>query len=161
MKNTHYRDGNVVLFLRSDSERYQARCKLPNGKWKRFATGENNIKKASRIACDKYDELKVLSKRKIAFDTRRFSDVAKLAIREMETELDAGYGKKSFVDYISALGNYFIPYFGNINIDTIDYKKLKEFDEWRINKVGRVLSHSAINNHNSGLKRVFKVAVDR
>jgi hypothetical protein len=52
------------------------------GKWKRFATGESNIKKASRIACDKYDELKVLSKRKIAFDTRRFSDVAKLAIRE-------------------------------------------------------------------------------
>ena len=47
----------------------------------------------------------------------------------METELDAGYGKKSFVDYISALENYFIPYFGNINIDTIDYKKLKEFDE--------------------------------
>ena len=161
MKNTHYRDGNVVLFLRSDSERYQARCKLPTGKWKRFATGESNIKKASRIACDKYDELKVLSKRKIAFDTRRFSDVAKLAIREMETELDAGYGKKSFVDYISALENYFIPYFGNINIDSIDYKKLKDFDEWRINKVGRVLSHSAINNHNAGLKRVFKVAVDR
>ena len=107
MKNTRYRDGNVVLFLRSDSERHQARCKLPTGKWKRFATGESNIKKASRIACDKYDELKVLSKRKIAFDTRRFSDVAKLAIREMETELDAGYGKKSFVDYISALENYY------------------------------------------------------
>jgi len=47
------------------------------------------------------------------------------------------------------------------DIFQFDYKKLKDFDEWRINKVGRVLSHSAINNHNSGLKRVFKVAVDR
>ena len=79
----------------------------------------------------------------------------------MQTELDSGYGKKSFVDYISALKNYFIPYFQNIHIDSIDYKKLKEFDDWRTQKVGRELKHSTLNNHNSAFKRVFKVAVER
>jgi integrase len=161
MNETHYRDGNVVLFKRTDSKNYQARIKLDNGKWKRFGTGSEDIKEANSIACEKFDEIKVLSKRNIAIDTRRFKDVAKLAISEMEKELESGYGKKSFVDYIQALNNYFIPYFNNTHINTIDYKKLKEFDEWRIDKAGRELKHSTINNHNSALQRVFKVAVDR
>ena len=161
MKEMHFREGNVVLYTRERSKRYQARIKLANNKWKRISTGESDLEKASQIACEKYDEIKFKVKNKIALDTRRFKDVSKLAISEMQTELDAGYGKKSFVDYISALKNYFIPYFQNTNIDTIDYKKLKEFDEWRTKKVGRILKHSTINNHNSALKRVYKVAVDR
>ena len=161
MKEMHFREGNVVLYTRERSKRYQARIKLANNKWKRISTGESDLEKASQIACEKYDEIKFKVKNKIALDTRRFKDVARLAISEMQTELDAGYGKKSFVDYISALKNYFIPYFQNIHIDSIDYKKLKEFDDWRTQKVGRILKHSTINNHNSALKRVYKVAVDR
>ena len=161
MKEMHFREGNVVLYTRERSKRYQARIKLANNKWKRISTGESDLEKASQIACEKYDEIKFKVKNKIALDTRRFKDVARLAISEMQTELDAGFGKKSFVDYISALKNYFIPYFQNIHIDSIDYKKLKEFDDWRTKKVGRELKHSTLNNHNSAFKRVFKVAVER
>ena len=93
-KRTHYRDGNVVLFLRSDSEKYQARIKLESGKWKRFGTGTKNIKEASSIACKRFDELQYKLDNNIPLDTRRFKDVSKLAISEMETELDSGYGKK-------------------------------------------------------------------
>jgi hypothetical protein len=32
---------------------------------------------------------------------------------------------------------------------------------WRTNKLGRVLKHSTLNNYNSALKRVFKIAPDR
>ena len=156
-----FRDGNVILYTRDRSKYYQARIKLQNNKWKRISTGETDLKIASSIACEKYDEIKVLKKRNIAIDTRKFKGVAEIAIREMQEELDAGYGKKSFVDYIQALNNYFIPFFKNHNIDNIDYKRLKEFNEWRIKKVGRELKHSTMNNHNSALKRVFKVAADR
>ena len=79
----------------------------------------------------------------------------------MEKELDAGYGKKSFRDYIQALNNYFIPHFTNTYINNIDFKKIKEFDTWRSEKFGRQLKHSTLNNHNAALKRVFKVAIDR
>ena len=161
MNDLSFREGNVILYRRERSKYFQARIKLQNNKWKRISTGETKKEEASAVACEIYDEIKFKEKNKISLDTRRFKDVAKLAISEMRVELNAGYGKKSFVDYISAIENYFIPYFGNHNIDTIDYKKLKEFDEWRVKKLGRVLSHSAINNHNSGLKRVFKVAIDR
>ena len=69
-KNTHYRDGNVVLFLRSDSEKYQARIKLENGKWKRFGTGTKNIKEASSLACKRFDELPYILDNNIPLDTR-------------------------------------------------------------------------------------------
>ena len=161
MSELQFREGNVVLYIRERSNKYQARIKLENNKWKRVSTGESNLKKASLIACEKYDELKFKIKNKIVLDTRRFKDVAQLAISEMEKELESGYGKKSFVDYIQALNNYFIPYFNNTHINTIEYKKLKGFDLWRTDKVGRVLKHSTLNNHNSALKRVFKVAADR
>ena len=126
--NTVFREGNVVLYIRERSKKFQARLKMENDKWKRISTGESNLKKASLIACEKYDELRFKIKNKIIVDTRRFKDVAQLAISEMEKELESGYGKKSFVDYIQALNNYFIPYFNNTHINTIDYKKLKEFD---------------------------------
>jgi integrase len=160
MTQTHFRDGAVVLFNRDDTENFQARMKI-GGKWKRFTTGTPDPKKAEKIACERYDEAKVLSKKNIAVDTRKFKAVAELAIKEMTIELESGYGKKSFRDYIQALDNYFIPYFKHMNIDCIDYKRLKEFNEWRTNKVGRQLAKSTITNHNSALKRVFKVAVEK
>ena len=113
MNKKHYREGDVYLYQRENSSRFQARLKLNNGKWKRISTGESDQKKAGKVACDQYDEIKVLEKRKLFVDSRRFQDVAKIAISEMEKELDAGYGKKSFRDYIQALNNYFIPHFPN------------------------------------------------
>ena len=161
MDNMRYRDGNVYLYKRKLSNKYQARLKLPNGKWKRISTGESDLKLASEIACAEYDEIKVLDKHHISVDSRRFHDVAKLAIKEMEEELALGYGKQSYVDYISAIKNYHMPYFKNTFINNIDANKLNEFDDWRNKKVGRRLKHSTLNNHNSGLRRVFKVALDR
>ncbi len=62
MKNqTHFRDGAVVLYKRERSSNWQARIKIGNGKnsWKRIATGFSDIKDASDVACDKYDELSI------------------------------------------------------------------------------------------------------
>lgn len=159
--NAVFREGNVVLYTRERSSFYQARLKIENNKWKRISTGESDLKKASHIACEKYDELRFQIKNKIIVDTRKFKDVAKLAITEMQAELNAGYGKKSFIDYIQALNNYFIPFFNKTHINTIDYKKLKAFDEWRIQKNKKEFKYSTLSNHNSALKRVFKVAIDR
>ena len=50
----HYRDGNVVLYKRERSNKYQARVKLPNGKWKRISTKKVDVKLAMEIACDQY-----------------------------------------------------------------------------------------------------------
>jgi len=161
MNKKHYREGDVYLYRRENSSKFQARLKLNNRKWKRISTGESDQKKAAKVACDQYDEIKVLEKRNLFVDSRRFQDVAKIAISEMEKELETGYGKKSFRDYIQALNNYFIPHFTNTYISNIDIKSIKKFDLWRNERVGRQLKHSTLNNHNAALIRVFKVAIDR
>jgi len=160
-KLIHLRDGNVVLYRREHSSKYQARLRLVSGKWKRISTGESDVDLASKSACEQYDELKFKLKNNIQVNPKRFKDVARIAINEMNKELEAGYGKKSFVDYIAALNNYFIPYFGNTYVDNIDYKKLKEYEEWKAIKTRRQLKHSTLNNHNAAIKRVFNVALER
>ena len=116
---------------------------------------------AGKNACEQYDELKFKLKHQIPVNPKRFKDVAKITISEMEKELALGFGKKSYVDYISALNRYFIPFFGNTYLDNIDYTKLKEFEEWKVDKTRRKLKHSTLNNHNSALRRVFNVALER
>ncbi len=157
----HYRDGNVVLYKRERSNKYQARVKLPNGKWKRISTKKIDVRLAMEIACNQYDEIRFKIKHDIPINTKRFTAVADLAIKDMQNELDKGYGKKTYLHYIGALERYMIPYFGNTHIDTIDYKKLQEFDNWRIEKLGRQLKASTLNNHNSALNRVFQTALKR
>ena len=156
-----FRDGNVVLYKRDRSKRWQARIKLPDGKWKRISTKKNDIRRAKQVACDQYDEIRFKIKNDIPITTKRFSSVARIAIRDMRDELDKGYGKKTYLHYIGALERYMIPFFGNTHIDTIDYKKLQEFDKWRIEKVGRQLKASTLNNHNSAINRVFRTALSR
>lgn len=157
----HFRDGNVVLYKRDRSKRWQARLKLPNDKWKRLSTKKNDIATTKEIACDKYDEIRFRIKNNLPIDTKRFKAVADLAIKDMKKELDGGYGKKTYLHYIGALKRYLIPFFGNTHIDNIDFKKLKNFDDWRIEKVGRKLKESTLNNHNSALNRVFRTALNR
>ena len=157
----HYRDGNVVLYKRDRSNKWQARVKLPNGKWKRISTKKNAIKFAKEIACDHYDDFRFRVKNKLPLNTKRFSMVADLAIKDMNKELDGGYGKKTYYHYIGAIERYMIPFFGNTHIDNIDYMKLKEFDDWRIAKVGKKLKKSTLNNHNSAMNRIFRTALER
>ncbi|HPQ42949.1 MAG TPA: hypothetical protein PKZ42_01885 [Syntrophales bacterium] len=43
----HYRDGNVVLYKREKGNKWQARLKLPSGKWKRISTKNSDLRIAS------------------------------------------------------------------------------------------------------------------
>jgi integrase len=68
----HYRDGNVVLYKRERSHRWQTRLKLPNDKWKRISTKKTDVETAKEIACDKYGEIRFRIKNKMPIDTKRF-----------------------------------------------------------------------------------------
>lgn len=50
------RDGEVVVFLRVDSEQWQCRYKLKDMGWVRRATRTRNLEVAIERACDWYDE---------------------------------------------------------------------------------------------------------
>jgi hypothetical protein len=94
--------------------------------------------------------------------SRHFKSVAQLVINQMNTALEHIRGKQVFKDYIAALNQYFITYFGNYSIDRITTHRLEDFEEWRLNKMNSLqMAKSTLNTHNSAVMRVFKLAVPR
>jgi len=93
--------------------------------------------------------------------SKRFAIVAAYCVADMQKQLNAGLGKKSYWDYIIVLNRYLIPYFGDKFVTSIDYELLQRFAKWRTDKMGREPMASTLNTHNSALNRVFDEAVVR
>lgn len=87
-------------------------------------------------ARDTFLEYKFRHKNDLPIVTKKFSDVAKLAIADMRKQLDAGLGRKVFADYIVCIERYLIPFFGAQFVTSIDYDKIQAFYEWRRERWG-------------------------
>jgi len=157
----HLRDGCVVLYRRTHSQRWQTRYKLDDGRWRRKSTKHTNADYAAQVACDAYDRARFLRDENLPVDTKRFEAVAMLAVNDMLAQQNAGGGKSVYASYITALRVYLVPFFGKHNINTIGYAKLCEFDAWRRVKMGKQPTKSTVTTHNSALNRVFDEAVKR
>jgi integrase len=160
-KLAHARGGEVVLYKRGDSKKWQARFKLKDLKWRRVATKHENLQYAAQTACEAYDRARFLFDANVPISSKRFDVVAKLAIEEMEAQIASGNGKSVYNDYITATKKYLIPFFGNNNLNSIGYDELKKFGTWRVKTMGRSPVLSTVTTHNSAMNRVFDLAVER
>ena len=129
-------NGRIVLSQRERSSAWQARFKIGD-RWVRVSTKQLDRTAAAKVAEDLYLEAQFKAKHDLPVVTRRFKPVAELAIKGMEAALAAGQGKKVYKDYIIAIKRYLIPFFGNHHINRIDYALLKQFEAWRIEKMGK------------------------
>jgi hypothetical protein len=157
----HARGGEVVLYKRGDSKRWQARYKLKDLKWHRLATKQQNLQYAAQVACEAYDRARFLFEANVPISSKRFDVVARLAIDEMEAQIASGHGKPVYNDYITVTKKYLIPFFGNYNLNSIGYEELQKFGTWRVKTMGRTPVLSTVTTHNSAMNRVFDVAIER
>ena len=127
----HVRDGEVALYKRGDSAKWQARFKLKDLKWHRVATKHANIQFAAEVACEAYDRARFLFDEKIPITSKRFDDVASKTAIELERMIASGVCKSVYNDYVRVINQYLIPFFGKKNINTIGYEDITEFGEWR------------------------------
>ena len=102
-------------------------------------TGERDLKRAHAILV----EANVRKKMNAAPITRRFRDVAKHAIKRMDTDTASGNGKASNRDYKIALERYLIPILGNYHVDNIDYAALEKLDTERDLRMRKTPTRSA------------------
>jgi len=153
-------DGEVRVYRRERSKRWQAAFVI-DGHTIRISTGKRDLAEAKEYARDTFLEYKFRHKNDLPVVTKKFSDVAKLAIVDMRKQLDAGLGRKVFADYIVCIERYLIPFFGAQYVTSIDYQKIQDFYEWRRAKMGREPKASTLNTHNSAMNRVFEEAVAR
>jgi integrase len=157
----HLLDGLVVLYRRNRSARWQARLKLADRSWRRVSTKERDSVAAGKAAMKLYYDAEFKREHKMPQQTRRFGAVAEAAVKEMQSELDAGSGKSVYHSYISSTNHYLIPFFGRYNVDSITQPLLKRFDEWRKKRMNKTPVASTITNHNSAMNKVFDYALQR
>lgn len=161
LETTHVVSENeIVVYRRERSSIWQCRYKV-DGVWQRASTKERKLKDAKEVAktlriraeIRKHDNLPVI--------TRKFRDVAKLAIQRMEQKIANGDGKVSFKDYIRIITDYLIPILGNRLITNIDNAALDHLDAERIKMMDRAPSKSTLLSQNAALNLVFDEAVLR
>lgn len=147
----------LIVYRRSRSGSWQCRFKV-DGIWQRASTKEGDLAKAKDAAHRLLIAAEVRKEQNLPVVTRRFRDVANLAIERMEHELKSGQGKVSFNDYIRVIREYLIPILGKRNITSIDVSVLDELDAQRIVMMGKEPTKSTVLTHNSALNRVFDEA---
>jgi integrase len=156
-------EGAVVFYKRdgSNTECWYARFKNPKtGKWKKFSTKETDLEKAKLVAQRQYDVRSELIRNNIDIDSKRFSYVADYVIKQLQADIDAGTGKKTFEDYIRVIKR-FKEFFGAKYIGNITYQDLVEYDRERTRRLGHKAKQSTINLANVALARVFRVAIEK
>ena len=153
-------DGNIVLYRRPRTRKWQARFKVGNY-WKRITTKCLNLEKARDTALEQYMECMFKHKHGIPAVTKRFRDIARLCVADMRRMLEAGEGRSVYASYIAVTENYLIPFLGSYSIANIGYQQIRAYEEWRREKFGRELKASTVNTHNSALNRIFDEAIAR
>ena len=153
-------DRELIVYRRERSNIWQCRFKV-DGIWQRASTKERDLKKAKTKANELRIEAEIRKRSNLPVITRKFRDVAKLAVERMEHEIRSGNGKVSYADYIRVIEEYLIPALGKRSITNIDYTALDELDAKRIEQMGKAPSQSTMLTHNAALNRVFDEAVIR
>ena len=149
-----------MLYKRSKTRKWQARFRI-GVYWKRITTKCNNLDEAKSNAIEQYMECIFKHKHGIPTVSKRFVDVAKLSVTKMNRLMEAGEGRRVYVDYISVIQNYLIPFFGKYNIANINYQQVHAYEQWHREKIGRELKASTVNTHIAALNRVFDEAIAR
>ena len=155
------RDGEVALYKRKRSRVWQCRYKLFTGEWVRVSTRKTAYEHAARVATDLYDEARYRERLGLAPVQKSFADIARTTVEELKRDLAAGTGKKIYVDYISIIERYFIPFFGERHLHNIKHEHIAEFERWRNHKMGKQPKSSTLMNFASAFSRVCGTAVQR
>lgn len=153
-------DRELIIYKRPDSVHWQCRYKLDE-KWYHVTTKESELPKAKAKAHRILIAAEVRKEQDLPVVSKKFRDVAMLAVKRMDDETSAGKATVSYEQYKRIIKDFLIPYFGSKNINNIKASDLAAYDVWREAKVGKPLAYSTVRKHNVTLNRIFDEAESR
>jgi len=157
----HLRDGELVLYRRERSQRFQCRYKLLDGTWQRQSTGKASLEHAIARACDIYDEARYRLRLGLAHKTHSVAQIARETATDLRRQMDLGQGKSVFSTYLSCIERYFIPYFQDKRFEELTHTDVSEFEVWRNRQLDRTIKASTLQNFASAWNKVIATAVER
>ncbi len=153
-------DRKLVVFRRPDSEVWQCRYTVDGKRWHSKTTGERDLKDAIPKAHEIHIGARLLKERNLPVVSKKFGNVAKLAIQKMDDNVGYEAGSDSFPQYKRIIEDFIVPFFGKKHIDSITPKVMIEYDKWRTKKLGKPLAYSSVRKHNVVLNRIFQEAIE-
>lgn len=157
----HLRDGELVLYRRERSQRFQCRYKLADGTWQRQSTGKASLEHAIARACDIYDEARYRLRLGLAHKTHSVAQIARETAADLRRQIDLGQGKSVFSTYLSCIERYFIPYFQDKRLEELTHTDVSEFEIWRNRQLDRTVKASTLQNFASAWSRLIATAVEK
>jgi integrase len=79
----------------------------------------------------------------------------------LKVEIERGIRVNTNMDYIRAMNNYLIPFFGKMNLTNITPQKVAEYEAWRNLKMKRIPISSTLANHSSAYNRIIDLAIQQ
>jgi integrase len=155
------RDGEVVLYKRPGTLRWQCRFRLREIGWVQRSTRTANLEIAALTACDWYDEARFRSRLGLAPEVKRFDAIAAAALQEMRRDLGAGTGKRIYRDYCQVIERYFVEFFGKKYLQNITAAEIAAFEAWRNQRLGRQPAKSTLLTFAAAWTRIIDLAVQR
>ena len=112
----------LIVYQREDSDIWQCRLKV-DSKWMARTTKERDLNKAIERSKRMLFETQLRKESNLPVLTKKFRDIAKIAKQQMLDELANPKMKVpvSFNQYVKIIDDYLIPFFGNKNIDGINF----------------------------------------
>ncbi len=157
----HLRDGEVVLYLRPGSAVWQVRYKLFDRRWHCVTTRQRQLEWAKRVVGEIYDRTRFREEEGLPQQTKRFDVIARECIKTLERDIEQGIRRETNRDYIRAMNNYLIPYFGKFMLANITIDRVRHYEQWRNEKMGRVPISSTLANHASAFSRILDFAIEQ
>jgi integrase len=157
----YLRDGELAVYRRSRSLLYQCRYKLADGTWVRQTTGKAALEHAIARACDIYDEARYRQRLGLAHRTHSVAQIAAVCCAALRQQIDAKGKKTALNDYVSIIERYFVPYFGERQLETLTHTDVREFELWRDRQMTRKPKTSTLNNFTSAWSRLVATAVEQ
>jgi integrase len=157
----HLRDGELVLYRRERSQRFQCRYKLADGTWQRQSTGKASLEHAIARACDIYDEARYRLRLGLSHKTHSVAQIARETAADLRRQIDLGQGKSVFSTYLSCIERYFIPYFQDKCFEELTHTDVSEFEIWRNRQLDRTVKASTLQNFASAWNRLIATAVEK
>jgi len=108
-----------------------------------------------------YDRARFREEEGLPETTRRFDAVAKLCIKHMELDIERGIKPMTNRDYIRAINNYLVPFFGKRMLGNINAPLVREYEQWRNEKMGKVPISSTLATHSSAFSRIIEFAIEQ
>ena len=108
-----------------------------------------------------YDRARFREEEGLPQKSVRFATLANECIRVLKVEIERGIRANTNMDYIRAMSNYVIPFFGKMKLTNITPQKVAEYEAWRNLKMKRNPISSTLANHSSAYNRIIDLAIQQ